>query len=688
MGAIDRVLKRVSRRLFLQRWIDWLATMLLLGVLLAAVMLLLQHLLLWVVPMLVYGVLGGLVLVLSLFFAWSRRLGKNEIAKQVDDKLALKDMISTAVYAKRQDDHPFAGKVIADAEQVASEVSALGPAFKLRLGSRWLHVVGGVLLVAGLGLYLSIYQPDPFGMRANQKQIAAKKQSEKQSIKHLQEAEVVLQKVDTKNVTRQASLQQVNHQLASLSRKRIQSDAEREEALEQLARMREQVIEQKKQEEEELKWVRNTMSRLETTERGPADDMIDAMRRGDFKEASKELNRLSNQINQDQMSKQQKTQLQKQLKELSEQLNQAAEKQDELAEQSEQAIKDALKDAGLNDAQINDLQKKQFNPQQVKEALQQKGIDPQQANDVNKQVQQQQQNQQTHQNQQRTSGGLSQAMQQMANALPKQPQPAAPNQSPGTPPQPKPANQQSSPSQPQNAQPQQTPSQQPGQQSSQQQNQQQGQQGSQPGQQQGANQQSGQQQGQQPGQQSQSGQQSGQSSSGDSSSESQFSQGADAAQQHFGQLGQKQQQANQMQSAQSQMQQAMQQLEQSGSGGQDENDPANQQNQTSGSSSGQESGGHPLGASRNSGKIQSQRVEHLQEGEDGRQIVSWEKEGPVYAGEPGVSVSMETSEAVEHAEQAVSENRVPRRYHKTLHQYYGQSNDDTGKLQGAPAAPE
>ncbi len=159
------------------------------------------------------------------------------------------------------------------------------------------------------------------------------------------------------------------------------------------------------------------------------------------------------------------------------------------------------------------------------------------------------------------------------------------------------------------------------------------------------------QQGQKPGQQGQPGQSGGQNSSSAMS-----------------QLAQMQSQMQQMQQAQSQAQQAMQQLGSQSSSG------------SGGSGAGKQDGGGLYGQR---GKDMTNFNTHAEgdlSGDDGRGpiIASWLGSGPNEAGEAQVEYNHAITDAQRSAEHAITDDRVPRRYHEGLKEYFNQ----------LPATPE
>jgi len=111
------------------------------------------------------------------------------------------------------------------------------------------------------------------------------------------------------------------------------------------------------------------------------------------------------------------------------------------------------------------------------------------------------------------------------------------------------------------------------------------------------------------------------------------------------------------------MQQAMQQLNQGGGqGGQ----PGQYGNQP---------GGNPYGQHSSYNPANTHAANDIQQG-DGRVIASWSETGEMTAGEANVQYNQAVTDARTAAERAVTEDRVPRRYHDGIRDYFQQLPDD------------
>ena len=626
MDSIHHAIARTRRRLFLDGWLRTLGWMALAWVGLAAGVLLAQRLLGWVIPVdqaWVYGSLGGALFVLAPVIAWVRRADEKTAATMMDTRLGLKDSLGTALYAESLGDDPFAKQVLADASELASR-TRVDEAFKIGMGRGW-----GIALPAGAVLLLMAqFVPsgmDLLGTQAKRVQEQRAEAEAEQVHRQVLEANAMLKDVHTKeSELSEADPDEVFKELASLTKRDLTNPEFRKEAITKLADVQEKLSASEQAKKEQIQTVKNQMSQLDPGKRGPADRFADAMRRGDFEQAQKELQRIADSL--EGMPDAEKQVLKQQLDNMTEQLKKMAEEQKKAQQQTQQNIQQQLKNAGLSQQQINQLQQQGYNQQAVQQSVQQslqkqgmnQGQAQQQAQQIAKQVSQQQQQSQNSGQSQSQFQGMGSSLGQMSQSL-------------GQP-------------------------------------------------------------GQQPGQQGQQG--------GPHQQQNQFSQGAWQTQQQLSQMQQMQQQLSQMQNAQQQMQQAMNVMSQGqgqGQGQQGQGQGQQGQGQGQGMKPGQGGGkgGHkagsgvdnqPLGREFQTGPYATRTEQDLQE-RQGRVIASWQEDGPMSAGQATVEFDNAITEARTDAEHAITEDRVPRRYHSAIKEYFQQLPDTPEQVRQAPAAP-
>lgn len=630
MLAIRRSIAHARLRLVLQEWVTWLGRSALAGLAVATLLLLGDRLLGWSVPWWSYLAIAGAVAVAASAVAVLLRPSIHRAATLIDERLHLKDRFGTALYARSLADDPFVRRVLEDAEQTAA-ATKVSQAFPVRPGTVWAWVVPVAAVTTAVALFL----PGGFdllGREARDQQQQQSAEAAEIAEQQIVEARALIEQASSESDLVEADPTQIMKELASLTQRDLTNPELRRKTAAELSEVQDRLAQTQEAKQQEFRSLQNQMSRLDAGTHGPADRFADALRRGDFQAAQQELGRLAEQLARGDYSESDRKLLQQQLESLSDQLQQMADNAAAQQQQVQRAINEQLEQAGLNQQQIQQLQQQGYNPQAVQQALsqayQQQGMNQQQAQQQAgqqaQQIQQQHQQAQQQQNQQQAQSGMSSGLSQMASAMGQQ------------------------------------PSQQPGQQS-----------GQQPGQ-----------QGQQPGQQSQqaqAGQQPGQQPGG-----AQFQQGAWQTQQQLGQMAQMQQQLQRMGHAQSQLRQAMQQMQHS---------PAGQGQQArqggrGGQKAGTGAGGHPLGPTpQQMGPYQTHASGDVQD-RQGRVIASWMERGQAVAGEATVDFEQTVTSARDDADRAVTEDRVPRRYHQAIKGYFNQLPETAEELRRtAPAAP-
>lgn len=580
MDAIDRIITSARRRLFVQATLDTMAYMFLWAIGICASVLLIERLAaIEVVKWLYPGVALAAIMLAPLTVA-RRMPARDRIAAMIDDRMKLKDRISTGLYAGQLADHPFAHQVVAEARQAAMGVN-VSTGFPVRLSPAWAHV-GMTAVVFAM---LAVFTPslDMLGIRERSQRALQAQQTKEQ----VAEVVAVAEKIEREQRTFENEADKLESiseldSLAKMTTEELTDPQTRREAASKLSSIEEKIADAANRAESEVETMRNAMSRLDAKTPGPADPFLDAMRRGDFEEAEQQVNDLAEAVQN--MSEEDRQKLAEQMQNLAAQLEQIAQEQAQRSEDAQQQTEQTLRDAGLSQQQIDQLTAQQFDPQAVQKQLQEQGKTAQQSEQIARKVSQQQQQKKSAGECSQCAGGMSQTMSspsQQANNGKQSPRSGTPKETP-------------------------------------------------------------------------------------SASQQHPSNGMQQALKQTGeqvsQMAAKQQQAGSLRQSQSQARQAMQQLSQ--------NPQSNPRGpQATGPRAGR--GSAPLNLSE-SAQPQAQRthVERQSTPWQGRSISSWTQQGQTEKGDPQVGFDNAVSEAAKTAEQAVTEDRVPRRYHPTVQQYF------------------
>ena len=605
MSDIQRLVRRARRRLWLARAATWSGRWLMMALAAAVAVILTRRLLGVAVPETagLLAVAGLAVVGLVCTVVWPR-VDDEQLAHRLDEKLGLKDRLGTAIALRSRNAGGWSDFIVQDAERTARTAN-VSRAIPVRAGRAWSWAAPAFAVAAVLFAFVPA-GVDLFGLQQSQRQALADREAEAQQQEEQVIREAIIRDLDAaeRELREEADPQRLMDELATLTQREMLSPELRKEAAARLSDLTEKLDDAQQQQAEELQTLRNQMSRLDPQEPGPADAFADALRRGDFEAAQRELDRLGRSL--EGMPDAQRQALQRQLDNLSQQLQQQAQQAAQQQQQAQQQIQQTLENAGLSQQQIQQLQQQNYNPQAVQQALQQQGMSQQQAQQTAQQIQQQQQQSQTQGQCSSSQNGLANSLGQMSQSL------------------------------------------------SQNQQGQQGQQG----------------QGQQ-----------GQGQQGQGQQGNQFQQGQWSTAQQIQQLSQMQQQLQQMQQAQGQAQQAMQQFGQGQGQGQ----------QAQGAGRGGQGWGtgtdpNVLGPERAPGQHQV-RTESDAQDRAGPIITSWTTQQDGSGGEASVEIDSAVTEAQGSAERAVTEDRVPRRFHQGVRDYFRQLPDAADQQRQAPAAP-
>jgi hypothetical protein len=703
MTATRRILGRARRRLMLIRGLRVTAILLTAAATLAAGYLVWTQ---WsdrATAWWVLAALAGAAVLGGAAVAWLTRPDDKTVAVRLDDQLELKDKLGTSLFVQSLDQQsPWGSRVQDDAEAAARGLK-VGPAFPLRPTRSWGVAVLAVAVAGALGF-------DPFGVRdwANERRadaLAERQRAEQiqQTLATAAEQVAAAQQADPPEDRAEGSggeaidPDDLEARLEALLTDRDLSDPEdQREAAAEVSDLQQRFAELAEQKQSEAEAVRNALSPLETSERGPADRFTDALRRGDFRGAQQELGRLADELASNDLSPAQEQRLAEQMGELAEQLEQIEQQQREEAQRQREAVRQALEEAGVEPEQAEQLANdRQATPRDAAEAAREAQNNQEQASSetpdgsesppsstpensaeqdqsagseqASRDAAEAKQNARENDAAGDTAGDLAEKLQQMSDAMQQAQasQSGEPSASDQNPPDGQQASSESSPSgqSPPPGQPPEVP---------------------------------------------------------------EVSEAIRQTQEKLGECAGQQQSAQQAQDANQQMQEAVEQMAQQ-PGGQPQSDqptPSNQPGSEPGGSPGPQpgnspgqqaggtnpgeqpgpsggpgegpqargagtspndpnapggrgagagggSGGNPLGQQRDPFQVGSRAERDLGDPRGGQVLSSWRRDGEPGEGESGMSFDQAVQEARTEGERAVTEQRVPKRYHQAIRRYLG-----------------
>lgn len=339
------------------------------------------------------------IALLATLALWSRRrLSQLQVALAVDERLDLREKLSTALHCRDRKD-AFARAAVEDAVAVARDPKIREKArrvIKVDPPRGWW--ISPVIALAALALafvpQLNLFAPEP-----GPDQQVVKTQLETQK-----SIEAVINEIK-KDETLTESVSDLLGELSNdpLSGHETKSPADiKRDALRKVSDLNERLEKILKGEDaQQAAALNQALNQLKSPQDGPAKDLTDALAQGDFKGAQDALQKMMDQLQKGELTPEQQKQLAEQMKQVADQLQQLAEQQ--------QALEDALKQAGM-DPQLAQ------NPQAMQQAIQNNpNLNEQQKQQLQQMAQAQQQACQACQNMGQACGQMAQAMQQGNN---------------------------------------------------------------------------------------------------------------------------------------------------------------------------------------------------------------------------------------------------------------------------------
>lgn len=342
MDQIEKQVRRARRRLSLQRFLSTLgwAWTITLGV---SVLLILigKFWPLGVLPM--AWVAGAILLGLVAAWMWTfkGRPGTIDAAVEIDQRFGLKERVSSALALSETERETQAGAALV--QDAARRIDRIDVSQRMRLspnrGLLYPLVPGLIALLIIVLVHPSI---DNSAAQAKANQAEVKKQVKK-STKKLQKRLAQQRKKAEKQGLKETEkvLKLIQQELKKLQAK---PSADRRETLMKLNDLADQLKKHRRQAggADRLK---DQLKKMGKIGQGPADRLAKALKKGDFKQAIKELNKMRKDLTSSNLDDKQREQLAQQMEQMAQKLEQMAAAQSEAQERLENEIK-KCRDAG------------------------------------------------------------------------------------------------------------------------------------------------------------------------------------------------------------------------------------------------------------------------------------------------------------------------------------------------------
>lgn len=396
MESLHRRVDEARRRLLLRQWAGRLTTCWLIGFSIAAVAILAPKLLVlpalpawwnvaWLAGATVLGALAAGV------WTWIAPKSQLDAAVEIDQRYDLRERVASALQLREEDLLTQAGAALAaDAERAVERVE-VAERFTFGMDRRaWWPVLPISIAVLAAVLFTN-RTAEALAEKADPDKAVAKKTQEaaETARKKLKKKREQAEKEGLKDAS--ALLKKVEEGTAELSKRDPKDPAKTAVKLNDLTKQ----LEERKRKLGGASQLRDQLNRMKDLGRGPAEKAAEAMKRGDWKKAMKEIEQLREQIASGKLSKEQQAQLAKQLGKMQQKLGEAAKKQEAQKKELQRQMAEAQRKGDLQQAsklrekmdqlaqKAPQMQKMQQMAQQMKQAQQamEKG-DPQAAADA------------------------------------------------------------------------------------------------------------------------------------------------------------------------------------------------------------------------------------------------------------------------------------------------------------------
>jgi len=270
----------------------------------------------WPIVCGVAGLITGLLVALG--WTWWRGRSELDAAVEIDRRYHLKERVASSLSLTPQAAETPAGQaLLSDAVRAVERIN-VDEKFKIRFWQRaWLPLVPALFAFV-LAMFVdnraaqSRIDPKPPELTQEQRDNATKKLRERLANRRQEAAKKGLK--DAEGLFRELEKQTENMAKAKdVSRK--QSLVKINDLAKQLQRRRQQLGGEKQ--------LRKQFEKLNQMHKGPAQKMVEAMKKGDWKAAQQELQKLKQQLEGGQLDPEAKKQLEQQLKQIQEKMEQA-----------------------------------------------------------------------------------------------------------------------------------------------------------------------------------------------------------------------------------------------------------------------------------------------------------------------------------------------------------------------------
>ena len=310
----------------------------------------------WLGGALVVGILSATIL------TWMKRRHLLEAAIEIDHRFGLKERVSSTLSLSSAERETEAGRSLID--DASRKISRINVGEQFRMKARWPILLP--LVPIALGAMLTLL---PNAVRP----VVAEVDETEDSSESVKNATQELRRriSERRQAAENADLREAEEMLRrleeGLDRLASNNDTNREQALIELNELSEE-LEKRRAQLDSGQNLQRQMAKMADLRRGPADELVRSIQRGDYKNAIEQLQQLAEQLQSSDMTEEQKEALAEQLAQMKENLNQMSAAHQAAQEQLEQQIERQL--AQGNEAAAQQLQKQLDQLQQQNNQMQ------------------------------------------------------------------------------------------------------------------------------------------------------------------------------------------------------------------------------------------------------------------------------------------------------------------------------
>jgi hypothetical protein len=357
--------KRVSRRLFFQTLLNRLIWCVSVALGAAILWFLLQPFFFEAAPpWLRWAVAGGLAgvgistaIVLGVLAAPSHLVS----ALALDEKFELKERVTTSLTLRPDQAQTPAGQALL--EDVNKRMAALDVPAKFPIRLSWIASVVPVA-AAALMLVALFYQPPPTPAKPGQ--LAERKVTEAEKAERDKKFEQMKPRREITAEEREKSerVQEIEAEMEKIANKPRDTEKQVRERMKEINQTMDKAKDYQKDQnktknmQQQLKDINQQAQKENATKDGPGKDMQDAMAKGDFEKAKKEMDELAKKIKEGELNEKEREQLKNQLANMQKKVDDLKQKQEQKEKELEKKIQEAKaqgKDADSLERDLQDL---------------------------------------------------------------------------------------------------------------------------------------------------------------------------------------------------------------------------------------------------------------------------------------------------------------------------------------------